>query len=75
MHTSGGAARVDEESPGPTDAGFSSTHAAPPVAPVPRRTETDVNLKSVLMTAGVALVVVVAYERAKGKVPGLRIQP
>lgn len=33
------------------------------------------NLKSVLMTAGVALVVVVAYERAKGKVPGLRLQP
>ncbi len=29
------------------------------------------NLKSILTTAAVALVVVVAYERAKGKVPGL----
>lgn len=33
------------------------------------------SLKSILMTAGVALVVVVAYERAKDKVPGLRVAP
>lgn len=31
------------------------------------------SLKSALMTAGVALVVVVAYDRAKGKVPGLKV--
>lgn len=33
------------------------------------------NAKSLLLTAGIALVVVVAYERAKGKVPGLNIKP
>jgi hypothetical protein len=31
------------------------------------------NAKSVFLTAIVALVVVVAYEKSKGKVPGLKI--
>jgi hypothetical protein len=33
------------------------------------------NAKSLLLTAGVALVVVVAYERSKGKIPTLNIKP
>jgi len=31
------------------------------------------NAKNVLLTAGVALVVVVAYEKSKGKIPALKI--
>lgn len=31
------------------------------------------NAKSLLLTAGIALVVVLAYDKAKGGVPGLRI--
>lgn len=30
------------------------------------------SVKSILLTAGIALVVVVAYEKAKGKVPGFK---
>lgn len=29
--------------------------------------------KNLLLTAGIALVVVVAYEKSKGKLPGVRI--
>lgn len=31
--------------------------------------------KSILLTAGIALVVVVAYEKSKGKIPSLRVAP
>lgn len=31
------------------------------------------NAKNILLTAGVALVVVVAYEKSKGKIPALKI--
>jgi hypothetical protein len=31
------------------------------------------NVKSLLLTAGVALVVVVAYEKSKGNMPALKI--
>lgn len=31
------------------------------------------NVKNLLLTAGVALVVVVAYEKAKGNLPAVRI--
>ena len=31
------------------------------------------NAKSLLLTAGVALVVVVAYEKSKGKLPSVRM--
>ena len=33
------------------------------------------NVKNLLLTAGVALVVVVAYEQSKGKLPKLSVQP
>ncbi len=29
--------------------------------------------KSIFLTAGIALVVAIAYDRAKGKVPGLKV--
>lgn len=32
------------------------------------------NAKSVLLTAGIALVVVVAFEHSKGKIPALNIK-
>jgi hypothetical protein len=38
------------------------------------RLEYPMNAKSLLLTAGVALVVVVAYERSKGKIPTLNIK-
>jgi len=30
-------------------------------------------MKSILLTAGIALVVVIAFEKTKGKVPGLHV--
>ena len=33
------------------------------------------NMKSVLVTAGIALVVVLAVEHSKGKIPALNIKP
>lgn len=33
------------------------------------------SLKSLLLTAGIALVVVIAYEKSKGKIPSLRVAP
>lgn len=31
------------------------------------------NVKNLLLTAGIALVVVVAYEKSKGKIPAVKI--
>lgn len=33
------------------------------------------SLKSLLLTAGIALVVVIAYEKSKDKIPSLRVAP
>ena len=33
------------------------------------------SLKSLLLTAGVALVVAIAYDKSKGKIPSLRVAP
>lgn len=40
--------------------------------PVTDTSELSMSVKSLLLTAGVALVVVVAYEKSKGKLPAVK---
>jgi hypothetical protein len=58
--------------PGPTEP--SVPLACSPVLRVdPDPQEPTLNAKSLIMTAGIALVVVLAFEQSKGKIPGLKI--
>jgi len=61
--------RADER-PGPTE--LARRRARPHPAPVPRIPERAMSVKSLLLTAGIALVVVVAYEKSKGKLPAVK---
>ena len=56
--------------PGPTEPDPLGRLAAP--SAWPRSQEPQLNAKSLFLTAIVALVVVVAYEQSKGKIPTLK---